>query len=164
MNKNIIDVCCGPRGMWFDKNHPDVVYLDKRDEIHENEYPSGFKKTEIKPEIVGDFTNLEYGDNSFNLVVFDPPHIVNGSKKSEIVKRYGVLEGDWQNLIKNGFRECFRVLKQNGVLIFKWNEVHIPVKEILKLTEYKPLFGHKSGKKQKTHWITFMKLTGEDYE
>ena len=24
------------------------------------------------------------------------------------------------------FRECFRVLKPYGVLIFKWNEVQIP--------------------------------------
>ena len=29
--------------------------------------------------------------------------------------------------------------------------------EILKLTSQKPLFGHKSGKRSKTHWITFMK-------
>jgi hypothetical protein len=29
--------------------------------------------------------------------------------------------------------------------------------EILKLTDEKPLFGHKSGKQSKTHWITFMK-------
>jgi len=25
------------------------------------------------------------------------------------------------------------------------------------LTEHKPLFGHPSGKAQKTHWVTFMK-------
>ena len=31
------------------------------------------------------------------------------------------------------------------------------VSELLALTDEKPLFGHKSGKREKTHWITFMK-------
>ena len=54
--------------------------------------------------------------------------------------------------------ECFRVLKDEGILIFKWNECDVPLKEVLKLTTYKPLFGHPSGKAQKTHWVCFMKL------
>lgn len=44
-----------------------------------------------------------------------------------------------------------------GILIFKWNEDQIKVSEILALTNEKPLFGHKSGKRMSTHWITFMK-------
>lgn len=31
------------------------------------------------------------------------------------------------------------------------------VSELLALTDQKPLFGHKSGRREKTHWITFMK-------
>ena len=92
------------------------------------------------------------------MVVFDPPHIF-GSESGVINKQYGWLEKEsWEYDIKNGFSECFRVLKNKGFLIFKWNECNIPVKEILKLTEYKPLFGHRSGKANKTHWICFMKL------
>ena len=49
------------------------------------------------------------------------------------------------------------MLRPEGVLIFKWCEDEIPVSRILALTQHKPLFGHKSGKQQKTHWITFMK-------
>ena len=75
----------------------------------------------------------------------------------EITKRYGNLTGDWQEMIRKGFEECFRVLKPNGTLIFKWNEVQFPIKDILKLTEHKPLFGHKSGKRMQTHWVTFIK-------
>ena len=56
------------------------------------------------------------------------------------------------------FAECFRVLATGGVLIFKWNETQIKVSEILKLTDQKPVFGHISGKRANTHWITFMKL------
>ena len=50
-----------------------------------------------------------------------------------------------------------RVLKPNGTLIFKWNEQDVPVSEILKVIGYKPMYGHKSGKLQKTHWMAFMK-------
>ncbi len=49
------------------------------------------------------------------------------------------------------------MLEPEGILIFKWNETQVPVSELLALTDEKPLFGHKSGKREKTHWITFMK-------
>ncbi|GBR74607.1 hypothetical protein NO1_1754 [Candidatus Termititenax aidoneus] len=28
--KKILDACCGGRMMWFDKHHPDVLYVDSR--------------------------------------------------------------------------------------------------------------------------------------
>lgn len=70
--------------------------------------------------------------------------------------KYGALYFDWKDMLHRGFSECFRVLEPGGVLIFKWNETDIPVKEILKLTPVKPLFGNRSGKASKTHWICFM--------
>lgn len=51
-----------------------------------------------------------------------------------------------------------RVLEPNGVLIFKWNETRVPVKRILEIIGERPLFGHKSGKASRTHWMCFMKL------
>lgn len=59
--------------------------------------------------------------------------------------------------IRRGFAECFRVLRPGGTLIFKWNELAVPVREILALTPERPLYGHKSGKASKTHWIAFLK-------
>ncbi len=156
MSKKVLDVCCGPRGMWFDKKDERTLYLDKRCETHTNDYPSGNKSLVIAPDIIGDFTDIKQPDNSFYLVVFDPPHIKRNAL-GEITKRYGNLEGDWKEMIRQGFRECFRVLKPNGTLIFKWNEVQFPIKDILELTDEKPLFGHKSGKKMQTHWVTFIK-------
>ena len=50
-----------------------------------------------------------------------------------------------------------RVLKPNGVLIFKWNEVEVPISKILHLFGKQPLFGHASGKRMNTHWVCFMK-------
>ena len=48
-------------------------------------------------------------------------------------------------------------LKPDGVLIFKWNETDILLREVLALTPYRPLFGHPSGKASKTHWVAFTK-------
>tara|TARA_R100001460_G_scaffold92441_1_gene134338 strand:- start:230 stop:703 length:474 start_codon:yes stop_codon:yes gene_type:complete len=155
-NKTVLDVCCGPKGMWFDKKDQRALYLDNRRETHIDNYPCGTKTNIIDPDIIGDFTNINQPDNSFYHVVFDPPHIKR-NKLGQITKKYGNLQDGWQDMIRQGFKECFRVLKPNGTLIFKWNEVQFPVKEVLKLTDKKPLYGHKSGKKMQTHWICFIK-------
>jgi len=152
----VLDVTCGVRGMWFNKKDERALFMDKRKEIHNNIYPSLKSTLVIDPDIVGDFTNMKFDDNSFWHIVFDPPHIKR-NKLGEITKRYGNLEGDWKKTISKGFEECFRVLKPNGTLIFKWSEVQFSIKEVLKLTDQKPLYGHKSGKRMNTHWIAFIK-------
>jgi hypothetical protein len=50
-----------------------------------------------------------------------------------------------------------RVLKPDGVLVFKWNECHIPLKEIIALAPKQPLFGQRGGRSYKTHFIVFIK-------
>ena len=47
-----------------------------------------------------------------------------------------------------------RVLKPDGVLVFKWSEHQVPLKDILALTDEKPLLGERRGK---THWMIFIK-------
>lgn len=77
-----------------------------------------------------------------------------------MAQKYSTLDKiTWKDDLQKGFKECFRVLKKHGVLIFKWNESDIPLKEVLSLTDYQPLFGHPSGKAMKTHWVCFMKIT-----
>ena len=158
--KKVLDVCCGSRAMWFDKNDKRALYLDKRNKDYNLKpnasYPNG-GTIKINPDIVGDFTNIEQLDNSFWHVVFDPPHITQKAITGDLTKRYGILEDGWQYMIRKGFEECFRVLKPNGILIFKWSEVQIPIKDVLKLTKQKPLYGHKSGKRMNTHWVCFIK-------
>lgn len=149
--KPIIDVCCGSRMFWFDKNNKDVIFMDNRE--LEDTLCDG-RKIIIKPDVVGDFRNIPYADNSFELVVFDPPHLIKAGENSWLAKKYGKLNDTWPQDIKQGFKECMRVLEQHGVLIFKWNEEQIKLKDILKLIEYKPLFGDK---RAKTHWVVFMK-------
>lgn len=155
-DKKVLDVCCGPKGMWFDKHDERAMYLDKRRETHIDTYPCGKKTNIIDPDVIGDFTDIKQPDNFFWHVVFDPPHIEQNST-SQITKKYGSLQGDWREMLRQGFKECFRVLKPNGTLIFKWNDCRFPVKEILALTDQKPLYGHKSGKKMGTHWVCFIK-------
>lgn len=105
-----------------------------------------------------DFRKLPLKDNTFSLVVFDPPHFTTLGEKSYMGQKYGRLNSKtWREDLRLGFAECFRVLKPNGVLIFKWNEHDILLREVLALTPRKPLFGHPSGKMQKTHWVAFMK-------
>ena len=153
-DKKIIDVCCGGRMFWFNKNNPDVEFCDIRQE--QMTLCDG-RDFFVSPETVCDFTKLPHKDNSFYMVVFDPPHLIKVGENSWLTKKYGKLPKDYISLLTKGFSECLRVLKTNGTLIFKWNESDNKVSEILKCTPAKPLFGHKSGKLQNTHWIVFMK-------
>lgn len=112
---------------------------------------------EVAPDTVCDFTALPFESGSYKLVVFDPPHLTRAGDTSWTALKYGVLKGDWKEMLRRGFAECFRVLDDDGVLIFKWSEVQIPLKEILPLAPYPPLFGNRSGKNNNTHWLCFMK-------
>lgn len=151
----ILDVCCGSRMFWFNKNNPFALFGDIRNEDH---ILCDGRTLSINPDIELDFTNLhQFGDDEFQLVVFDPPHLVSAGKNSWLAKKYGTLNNAWQEDISRGFSECFRVLKYGGVLIFKWNETQIKTSEVLSLTSVPPLFGHISGKRMNTHWICFMK-------
>lgn len=158
----VLDVCCGSRMMWLDKNDPRAIFGDKRKEIitvtdNSKGNKSGQRVLHINPDVQLDFRDLPYPDNSFSLIAFDPPHLVHAGKRSWLAAKYGRLQGDWREDIRAGFSECFRVLKPEGTLIFKWNEVQIKLKEILELTPHKPLFGQISGAKGMTHWLVFLK-------
>lgn len=166
MDKKILDVTCGSRTIWFDKRHPAAVYCDKRREEYSDIWKSTNGQSErscvIDPDIQCDFTDLPFKDNTFALVVFDPPHLVNIGDTAWMKKKYGRLEEDWPRMLHDGFMECMRVLKPDGVLIFKWNEIQIPTAEVWKAIGQKPLFGHHSGKKSQTFWGCFMKLEVEE--
>lgn len=154
MDKKIIDVCCGSRMFWFNKNNPDVLFNDIRNEKH---ILCDGRKLNINPDTRMDFTNLsEIKNGTMKLVVFDPPHLEKLGANSWMAKKYGRLTDNWRDEIRKGFSECFRILDKYGVLIFKWNEIDIKTSEILKLTDKKPLFGHLSGKRSNTHWICFI--------
>ena len=154
MDKRVLDPCCGSRMFWFDKNNQDVLFGDKRSESH---VLCDGRTLRIEPDMILDFTNLPFDDGSFNLVVFDPPHLKHAGEKSWLRAKYGVLANTWQDDLRRGFAECFRVLANNGTLVFKWNEIQIKTRDVLALCDVPPLFGHPSGRKGGTHWYVFMK-------
>lgn len=176
ITQTILDVCCGGKMFYFDKEDPRVLFQDIRD-LKTTLCDS--RRFEINPDVIGDFRNMVYEDNTFRLVVFDPPHLLRNIGKSKYADIYGSLNpnarpsgwqmikygalgnSDWRTTLQLGFQECFRVLQPGGFLIFKWNETDIPVSKILELTPIKPILGHKSGKRANTHWILFMKPTKE---
>ncbi len=154
----ILDVSCGPRHMWFDKTRDDVVYGDKRQEKHVYHSDKwGDREWEISPDILYDFAALPFKDESFDLIVFDPPHLKRLGETSFMAKKYGRLFLGWEGQLHSGFQECMRVLNPHGTLIFKWNETDFTVKKIIDVLGHQPLFGNHSGKALKTHWLTFQK-------
>jgi len=158
--KFILDACCGPKMMWIDKHQKNTIYVDKR---------SGSFKTNrgeyirIKPDFVMDYTALDFPDESFRMVVMDPPHIKRAGSNFDLTKKYGLLNPEtWQGDLKKGLKECMRVLKPYGILIFKWNDCDISINTILKMFPFRPLFGQgtssKPNYKTRTIWFTFMKI------
>jgi ubiquinone/menaquinone biosynthesis C-methylase UbiE len=151
---SVLDVACGSKMMWFNRHDPRTVFADIR---QEDVALCDGRQLLVAPDVMADFRALPFADNTFRLVVFDPPHLTRAGGSSWIAKKYGVLLAGWPDDLRAGFEECFRVLEPNGVLIFKWSAVQIPVSRVLELTPHKPLFGHPSGNNGHTHWITFMK-------
>lgn len=157
----VLDPCCGARMMWFDPHDQRCLFGDMREEsivvTDRSHREDGTRAVHIHPDARLDFRALPFPDDTFALVVFDPPHLVRAGPRSWMAAKYGKLGFDWRDDLTKGFNECFRVLKPEGVLIFKWSEVHISLAEILACTDQRPLFGHRSGKRDRTHWMTFMK-------
>ncbi len=147
----ILDACCGGKMFWYKKDLPFVVYQDIRTE--RKEY-SGGRIITIQPDKIGDVTKMDYEDETFDMVIFDPPHLIHVGENSWLNIKYGHLPTDYKEFMKKAFEECFRVLKENGTLVFKWSENQITFKEIVKLSRYIPLIGDK---RSQTRWTVFVK-------
>lgn len=107
----ILDVCCGGKMMYWDKDDPRVTFCDIRNEplrMYNN------RIFEIDPDIQCDFTDLPFPDDSYSMVVFDPPHLI-GKDTGWLKLKYGHLEKDWAVMLTKGFQECFRVLQRGGI-------------------------------------------------
>lgn len=164
MDKTILDATCGSRMIWFNKDNEAALFVDKREMDAEAIWTSGnglgTRKCSIKPDIIADFTDLPFEDETFWHIVFDPPHMNRIGDNAWMAKKYGKLPKEWQSVIHDGFWECMRILKTHGTLIFKWNEYQIPTKDVIKAIGIEPLYGNRSGKQGKTHWMAFVKMQG----
>lgn len=151
-NKFILDASAGFRMMWFNKKHPNAIFLDEREKCN--------------PDVVGDYREMsQFPSEKFRLVVIDPPQFFDkwNRKKYKFAEDFGLLNPEtWQSDLQKCFAECWRVLRPFGVLVLKWSDHDIKAKRLLKLFPVKPLFGqiskgdHKSS--SRTYWFCFMKI------
>jgi len=113
---------------------------------------------------VEDFRDLPYVDESFNLIIWDPPHETRKGGMDEltgqVIKKYGALRAEtWQADLRKGFDELWRVLKPGGVLNFKFADGSIHFKDVLAVFPEDPLCGTMTKKTSKceNRWFTFYK-------
>jgi hypothetical protein len=152
----ILDACCGGRHWWFDKDNKNTIYMDIRSE------PKGTIKLQtnwsVEPDVISSYCEMPFQNESFNLIAWDIPHKLKNDS-GIISKKYGFLGENWKFNTSKGFEECFRVLKNRGVLIFKFNDLDISFKEVLSLFPIKPLFGTPTKKGvNNTAFFVFMKV------
>ena len=155
--KIILDACCGGRHFWFDKSHPNAIFMDIRQER------KGSIKVQpnwcVEPDIIGDYREMGFKDKSFKLVVWDIPHKLR-KDSGLICKKYGFLGEEYKNDLRLGFNEIMRVLDDYGILVFKYADIDVPVKEVLSLFPQSPLFGTITKKGvNNTYWLIFMKFS-----
>lgn len=95
MDKPVLDATCGSRMIWFNKNNELAVFVDKRELDCEAIWTSSDGKTtrycSIHPDVIADFTDLPFADDTFYHVVFDPPHLIQSGDNSWMVKNTGNL-------------------------------------------------------------------------
>ena len=145
----ILDLSAGNRAIWYNKNHPLAIYIDRR------------KK--VKPTFVADSTKLpDKIGSGFDLVVFDPPHMHCG-KNSNMSRVYGYhTTKQILKVIEGTGREAHRVTKKNALMALKWNDHDIKLSFVFTLMpQWEPLFGHitKDGPGSKTYWCMLLRKT-----
>lgn len=95
--KQILDACCGSRMFWFDKEHPAAVFMDNRSIT---KTLCDGRRFEVKPDLIADFREIPFPDESFRLVVFDPPHLCRMR-----IFRFEEAVQVWEGLYFYGFGE-----------------------------------------------------------
>src|SRR3546814_17384008 len=99
-NKRVLDPCSGGRSMWFDRNHPDVVFGDVRSEpltVTDNSRgnPTGQRTLRIEPDVRLDVRDLPYAYATFRSVAFALRRLVHARPHSWLEARYGRLGTAW---------------------------------------------------------------------
>ena len=96
----ILDACCGSKMFWYDKHEPHTTYIDNRsekDQVKDRQY---IRDIVVSPDIIADFRKLPFKNDEFDLVTFDPPHLIHAGDNSWLKLKYGCLPNDWSTYIK----------------------------------------------------------------
>ena len=167
----ILDATCGFKGIWYQKNHPFVTFMDCRKGIFDGKTDKQTFKNrrvvKINPDVVSEWKDAPFPDDYFDMIVFDPPHLITknrNAKLSQLQKQYGVMyEDTWKHIMKEGIDNLFKKLKPEGIFILKWCENNKRIDEVIRLFPYRPLFGSNTKSKGYTanYWIVFLKYRSE---
>lgn len=159
--------------MWRSKHSDNIIYMDIE------------RRLEVKPTIFCDHTQAPFQDKQFNTIFYDPPHTygVKGDyhsyphrsmeyfmrwKDRAIPRYYGwdryLTKSALIKAIYDAQKEFQRILKDDGLLWLKWNDMRIHLNKILTLfTDWRVMLkmfvkapSQTRGKHQ-TYWIALEK-------
>jgi hypothetical protein len=72
----------------------------------------------------GDFRHLDYADDSFDVALFDPPHLADSSSSAIMAEKFGTVPDDeLEDVVCDGCREAWRVARL-GVIVKVTDHVH----------------------------------------
>jgi len=72
----------------------------------------------------GDFRQLDYADDSFDVALFDPPHLADGGADSIMSEKFGTYaDEDLPDAIRDGVCEAWRVARL-GIVVKVTDHVH----------------------------------------
>ena len=138
----ILDATAGNRTMWTTKDSENIIYIDRQTELQR------------KPTLFCDNTQTPFKDKTFDTIFYDPPHqwgqkkhfycfpkwteeYYNIYKDTAVPRYYGWdIYKTRSELIVHIYKakdEFYRILKDDGLLWLKWNEMSIPLSKILAL-------------------------------
>jgi len=105
-----LDVTYGNGAFWDGSAHVNVTGID----VEEARAPDG----------VGNFRELSFSTESFDVVLFDPPHLADAGDESIMGNRFGTyLDVDLPTVVQEGVAEAFRVAKL-GIVVKVTDAVH----------------------------------------
>ncbi len=146
----VLDLSSGYRGIWFNKNPKDVLFVDV--------------DSQVGPDVVADSRMLPF-NGPFDLIVFDPPH-TNVGKKSNMARDYGYHTTEAIiDIIRKTAREAHRVTSASALMAFKWNDHDQSFDKVLAMMAawWEPLFGTTTARRTKhpcsTQWIMLRRVT-----
>ncbi len=156
----------GCRSIWFDKEHPDCLYVDRRPLIVPTQKRGD--KLDVStlawtPDIVADNSALPFRDNLFSLIVYDPPHR-GFTADSNMGRRYGPTSWDeLRGSVRAAAKESHRVAEPGALFAMKWNDVHLSMDTVLGLmfSYWRALVGHSmigTNAQSITRWVLLKRV------
>jgi len=159
-NARILDATAANRTIWKTKQDDRIIWIDIEPEL------------EIKPDFVMDCTKTDFPDEYFHHIFFDPPYgsghsrekgdyfcIRNKAEMAKFERERGFTPvGKWTyygldkyktkmelfKFIYIALEEFYRILRSDGILMLKWNEMEVPLSRVMNMTK---------------DWIEIMRIT-----